>query len=76
MAAASRIRVHGERSLVDAEGRKWRVREVDTIDLPGNGNRRCLIFETSELMRRIWHYPERWFALPDEDLLEIGQGRP
>ena len=72
MAAASRLRIYDERTVIDFEGTTWHVKEIDASALPGNRGPRCLIFETQELMRRIWHYPERWYELPDAALLVIG----
>jgi hypothetical protein len=76
LAAASRLRVYVERTVIDRAGTTWRVKEIDASELPGNRGPRCLIFETTELMRRIWQYPRRWFELSDAALLGIGDGKP
>ena len=60
------------RVVVDAEGSEWVVREVETPQAWARGER-CLIFSSSAVVRRVWHYPAGWAALPSRALLELGQ---
>lgn len=69
----ARAVVVAERTVMDAGRHPWTVRELDTRDAPGAAAPRCLVFENSEVVRRLWRYPADWLALPDGDLLAIVQ---
>jgi hypothetical protein len=60
------------RVVVDAEGSEWLVREVDTPQAWARG-KRCLIFSSSGVVRRVWRYPAEWADLSSRALLELGQ---
>ena len=63
------------RQLVDDYDRIWTVRErVD--DLKGHPDRRSLVFDGTDMMRRLWVYPDDWFELSDEDLLALSVAPP
>ncbi|MEO8560617.1 MAG: hypothetical protein ABI601_00990 [bacterium] len=66
--AASRV-------VVDGEGNEWLVREVDTPQ-PWAHAKRCLIFSSSAVVRRLWIYPEDWSRLASRDLLALVQEQP
>jgi hypothetical protein len=57
------------RSLVDADGTFWQVCEVEfALDRRAG---RSLVFESDVSVRRVRNYPERWHALPDEELARL-----
>lgn len=60
------------RVLVDAEGSEWHVSEVDTPQAWARG-KRCLIFSSAAVVRRVWRYPAEWAGLSPRALLELGQ---
>jgi hypothetical protein len=60
------------RVVVDAEGSEWLVREVETPQ-PWARGKRCLIFSSSAVVRRVWRYPDGWAGLSSRALLELGQ---
>jgi len=49
----------------------WTVREIDARGMPGARGPRCLVFENSCLVRRVWTYPAQWAELADEALLRL-----
>jgi len=54
------------RSVVDAEGTFWQVCEVEfALDRRAG---RSLVFESEGSVRRVRHYPETWYDLPDQEL--------
>jgi hypothetical protein len=56
------------RVITDLEGRRWTVFEsAATYD------RRitALVFDSTDIMRRVRNYPAGWFDLSDEALLEL-----
>jgi hypothetical protein len=58
------------RSLLDAQGNEWVVREMETPQ-PWAQRGHCLIFSSPALVRRVWSYPAGWAELPSRDLLEL-----
>jgi hypothetical protein len=62
------------REFVDAEGRLWRVHEVPADRVPGARGSHCLIFSTTDTLRRIWSYPADWRTLPDSALAVLSGG--
>ena len=65
----------GSRVVVDGDGSEWLVREVDTPQ-PWAHAKRCLIFSSSAVVRRLWIYPEDWARLASRDLLALVQEQP
>jgi hypothetical protein len=63
------------RLVMDAEGSEWLVREVDTPQAWAHGAR-CLIFSSSSVVRRVWHYPSGWAGLSSRALLDLAQSGP
>lgn len=47
---------------------RWCVREMDTRTVPGARADRCLICESTDVIRRLWEYPANWEELDDEAL--------
>jgi hypothetical protein len=60
-----------ERAVRDAAGDRWTVRELDAARLPGSRGWRCLVFENSSIVRRVWHFPEAWHELEPDALLRL-----
>lgn len=62
------------RVLRDSDsGRKWRVWQADTSHLPGARAVTCLIFDTGDLVRRVWRVPDDWAQLPPTALLTLAE---
>jgi hypothetical protein len=55
--------------VVDADGTFWQVCEVEFALDRRSG--RSLVFESDISVRRVRNYPERWHALPDDDLARL-----
>jgi hypothetical protein len=53
------------------EGQRWQVRELDASHVPGARAERCLICESTEVIRRLWSYPNDWVTLDDEALWRL-----
>lgn len=62
----------GERRII-AGRHVWCVYEVPADD-PAPPSRRCLIFESTKVVRRVREYPEHWRALTDEALGGLMEG--
>jgi hypothetical protein len=60
-------------------GVTWTVTERDGVGVPGNADgargRRCLVFASPEVIRRVWDYPPDWRTLPDAALLALSWRR-
>ncbi|MGE5102386.1 MAG: hypothetical protein ACM3SX_20565 [Deltaproteobacteria bacterium] len=63
----------GER-LVERGDRHWTLREMDTRAVPGARARTCLICESTEVIRRLWNYPNDWRELDDFELADLCEG--
>ncbi len=50
------------------DGATWCVREIAFVDVPWAQSPRCLLFQSETAIRRVWHYPADWRALPDAAL--------
>jgi hypothetical protein len=64
-----------QRVLVDGQGNEWLVREVDTPQQWAHA-KRCLIFSSSAVVRRLWSYPDGWARLSSRELLGLIEGQP
>jgi hypothetical protein len=58
----------------DRTGRVWLAREIDAT-VPGRARERCLVFEATGVMRRVWNYPPSWRTLPPEALATLLDAR-
>jgi len=58
------------RVLLDGQGNEWSVREVDTPQAWAHA-KRCLIFSSPSVVRRIWSYPREWARLTSRELLDL-----
>lgn len=57
--------------VIDRSGVEWSVREVETPQQWARGAR-CLVLNSRECVRRIWHYPSSWRLLDADALLRLG----
>jgi len=57
--------------VVDSAGVEWSVREVSTPQSWARA-RRCLVLNSRECVRRVWHYPSNWRMLDADALLRLG----
>ena len=57
--------------IVDRSGVEWTVREVPTPQSWAKGAR-CLVLNSRECVRRLWHYPRHWRTLDADTLLRLG----
>jgi hypothetical protein len=65
------------RVLRDGEtGRKWRVWLADTSRVPGARATQCLIFDTGDLIRRVWRVPDDWARMAPAALLALAESSP
>jgi len=73
MCAAAFLMEMSRRSerTVEYGTRRWTVREVNAKAVPGAVAPRCLICESDDVVRRIWHYPANWASLSDDELIGI-----
>ena len=58
------------RIVMDTEGNEWVIHEVDTPQ-PWARGRRCLIFSSPAVVRRVWQYPDGWAGLSSRALLDL-----
>ena len=68
------LRAVPDRTVRDARGRTWEIREVDTARTPGAPRPRGLICDAGAVIRRAWHFPPDWRDLDDLSLLELCGG--
>ena len=61
--------------FLDTLGVYWRVTERDARQDPGARGDRCLIFASSEAVRRVWKYPVAWRDLPAAALAALSWAR-
>ncbi len=54
--------------FVDSLGTDWRIHEVASANVPAPRGRNCLIFESSQAVRRVWNYPNDWLNLSCDEL--------
>ena len=59
------------RTFVDDAGMLWSVREVSCALVPGAVRPRCLIFDSTAIVRRVWRYPADWAELDDDGLRRL-----
>ncbi len=60
---------------LEHHGAQWRVREVDATRIPGARGRRCLIFDSDGIVRRVWAYPDTWDGLDDDGVWNLLDGQ-
>ena len=57
--------------VVDRNGVEWTVREISTPQAWAKGPQ-CLVLNSRECVRRLWHYPRHWRTLDADTLLRLG----
>ena len=62
-------------TFLDETGLLWTVTEHDAENLPGSRGPRCLIFASTEAVRRVWIYPAGWRDLLTPSLIELSWSR-
>jgi hypothetical protein len=62
-------------TFVDETGLLWTVTERDAENVPGSRGPRCLIFASTEAVRRIWVYPAGWRDLLTPSLIALSWSR-
>ena len=60
--------------LVERGDRHWTLREMDARSVPGARAATCLICESTEVIRRLWNYPDDWRELGDLELATLCEG--
>ena len=63
------------RDFVAADGTHWCVHERDAAAMAHARGARCLVFETGNVLRVVWHYPRDWRTLSDAELETLSRGR-
>jgi hypothetical protein len=56
------------RTFTGAGSLVWAVYELAAAPFPWARGDRCLVFMSESAVRRVWHYPADWRALPDDAL--------
>lgn len=62
------------RDVADAQGKKWRVREMEMSEGDGSVARKSLIALNEMVIRRFWSFPAGWQELSDRALLALING--
>jgi hypothetical protein len=62
------------RDVADANGKKWRVREMEMSEGDGTVVRKSLIALNEMVIRRFWSFPAGWRELSDRALLALIDG--
>lgn len=60
--------------MADADGKKWRVREMVMEEGDGSVARKSLIALNEMVIRRFWSFPAGWRDLSDRALLALIDG--
>jgi hypothetical protein len=67
--------IGAQKGFTDDRGVEWTVTERDAQTVPGARGATCLIFHSSEVVRRVWEYPAGWRDLQTPDLIALSWGR-
>ena len=62
-------------TFLDEGGLRWTVTEHDAQNVPGSRGSRCLIFTSTEAVRRVWNYPVGWRDLLPPSLIALSWSR-
>ena len=57
--------------FVDSLGTDWRIYEVASANVPAPRGSNCLIFESTQAVRRVWNYPANWHKLSSDELTAL-----
>jgi hypothetical protein len=66
---------HEEIAFIDGAGVYWRAYVRDARQDPGATGEECLIFTSSDVVRRVWTYPVQWAALTSDELVALSWQR-
>jgi hypothetical protein len=72
--AVTTVRQGASRDVADAQGKKWRVREMEMAEADGSVARKSLIALNDMVIRRFWTFPADWRELSDAQLLALING--
>ena len=61
--------------FLDETGVLWTVTERNAENVPGSRGPRCLIFASTEAVRRVWIYPPGWRDLLTPSLIALSWSR-
>lgn len=64
-----------ERHFIDLHGERWTVREIEARTVPNAPRATCLIFESGNIVRRVWDFPPHWRAVSEAELEVISWRR-
>jgi hypothetical protein len=67
--------IGAEATFTDSDGVLWTVTEREGHTVPGSRGARCLIFHSSEAVRRVWDYPAGWRDLLTPSLTALSWSR-
>ena len=67
-AGVDRLMTNPRLCFVDSVGTDWRIYEVASVNVPAPRGRNCLIFESTQAVRRVWNYPSNWEKLSTDEL--------
>ena len=62
-------------TFLDETGLLWTVTERNAENVPGSRGARCLIFASTEAVRRVWVYPPGWRDLLTPSLIALSWSR-
>src|SRR5581483_4039819 len=62
--------------VIRRSGDSWSIREMDARLVPGARADHCLICESTDVIRRVWHYPSNWHDLSDDELWHLCESAP
>ncbi len=62
-------------TFLDEAGVLWTVTECNAEHVPGSRGARCLIFASTEAVRRVWLYPPGWRDLLTPSLIALSWSR-
>jgi hypothetical protein len=72
--AVSMERQGASRDVTDAQGKKWRIREMEMAEGEGTVVRKSLIALNDMVIRRFWVFPPGWRELSEPALLAFIEG--
>jgi hypothetical protein len=62
-------------TFLDARGVSWQVNERRCVAVPGARGASCLIFDSGDVIRRVWEFPAHWRTLSAIALSELSWQR-
>ena len=67
--------IGGGLTFMDNDDVLWTVTERDGLSVPGSRGPRCLAFQSSDAVRRVWEYPDGWRDLLTPSLIALSWAR-